>query len=107
MFGDSRVSQSNINPTTLRLSMHVPCPPLPEQRKIADILTTWDKALTQLDDLIEAQERRKKALMQQLLTGRRRLKGFDKSKGKTAATGLAFIPPIGSGSDSARSPKRC
>lgn len=53
-------------------------PPLPEQRKIADILTTWDEALTQLDALIEAQERRKKALMQQLLTGRRRLKGFSK-----------------------------
>jgi type I restriction enzyme S subunit len=53
-------------------------PPLPEQCKIADILTTWDEALTQLDALIEAQERRKKALMQQLLTGRRRLKGFSK-----------------------------
>jgi len=62
------VSQSNINPTTLRLSMHVPLPPLPEQRKIADILTTWDEALTALDDLIEAQERRKRALMQQLLS---------------------------------------
>lgn len=54
--------------------IEIPCPPLPEQRKIADILTTWDEALTQLDALIEAQERRKKALMQQLLTGRRRLK---------------------------------
>ncbi len=43
-------------------------PPLPEQRKITDILSTWDEALTQLDALIEAQERRKKALMQQLLT---------------------------------------
>ena len=53
-------------------------PPPSEQRKIADILTTWDEALTQLDALIEAQERRKKALMQQLLTGRRRLKGFSK-----------------------------
>jgi type I restriction enzyme S subunit len=53
-------------------------PRLPEQRKIADILSTWDEALTQLDALIEAQERRKKALMQQLLTGRRRLKGFSK-----------------------------
>lgn len=72
------VSQSNINPTTLRLSMHVPCPPLPEQRKIADILTTWDEALEKLDALIEAQERHKQALMQQLLTGRRRLKGFSK-----------------------------
>jgi type I restriction enzyme S subunit len=52
----------------------VPLPPLPEQRKIADILNTWDEALEKLDAIIEAQERRKKALMQQLLTGRRRLK---------------------------------
>jgi type I restriction enzyme S subunit len=50
-------------------------PPLPEQRKIADILSSWDEALTQLDALIEAQERRKKALMQQLLTGKKRLGG--------------------------------
>lgn len=56
----------------------IPAPPLPEQRKIADILATWDQALTQLDALIEAQERGKKALMQQLLTGCRRLKGFSK-----------------------------
>lgn len=69
------VSQSNINPTTLKLAMQVPLPPLPEQRKIADILSTWDEALTQLDALIEAQERRKKALMQQLLTGKKRLAG--------------------------------
>jgi type I restriction enzyme S subunit len=59
-------------------SVRVSLPPLPEQRKIADILSAWDEALSQLDALIEAQERRKKALMQQLLTGRRRLKGFCK-----------------------------
>lgn len=70
----------------------IPKPPLPEQRKIADILTTWDEALTQLDALIEAQERRKKALMQQLLTGRRRLKGFDQSKGKTASDRFGIYP---------------
>ena len=51
-------------------------PHISEQRKIADILTTWDEALTQLDALIDAQERRKKALMQQLLTGRSRLRPY-------------------------------
>lgn len=65
------------SPTTIE-SFEFALPPLPEQRKIADILTTWDEALTQLDALIEAQERRKKALMQQLLTGRRRLRGLTK-----------------------------
>jgi len=72
--------------------MFFPLPPLPEQRKIADILTTWDEALTQLDALIEAQERRKRALMQQLLTGRRRLKGFDRSMGKTASDRFGIYP---------------
>jgi type I restriction enzyme S subunit len=59
--------------------LRVPLPPLPEQRKIADILSTWDEALARIDALIEAQERRKNALMQQLLTGRRRLKGFSRA----------------------------
>lgn len=60
------------------LDIEAPLPPLPEQRKIADILTTWDGALEKLDALIAAKDRRKQALMQQLLTGRRRL-GSDKS----------------------------
>jgi type I restriction enzyme S subunit len=56
--------------------MLVPLPPLPEQQKIADILGTWDEALEKLDALIAAKTRRKQALMQQLLTGQRRLPGF-------------------------------
>ena len=51
-------------------------PPLPEQRKIADTLSTWDKALEKLDALIAAKDRRKKALMQKLLVGRKRFPGF-------------------------------
>jgi restriction endonuclease S subunit len=47
-----------------------------EQQKIAQILCTWDEALEKVDALIEAKERRKKALMQQLLTGKKRVKGF-------------------------------
>ena len=50
-------------------------PPLPEQRKIADILSTWDKAIETLDTLIAAKDRQKQALMQQLLTGKTRVKG--------------------------------
>lgn len=73
MHGVNGTGLQEIPITNLR-QVRLPVPPLPEQRKIADILTTWDEALTQLDALIEAQERRKKALMQQLLTGRRRLR---------------------------------
>lgn len=51
-------------------------PPLPEQRKIADILNTWDKAIEKQTQLIEKLELRKKGLMQQLLTGKRRIHGF-------------------------------
>lgn len=70
-------AQPNLNAGMVR-DADIELPPLPEQRKIADILTTWDEALTRLDALIEAQERRKKALMQQLLTGKKRFPAFAK-----------------------------
>ena len=52
-------------------------PPLPEQKKIAKILSAWDKAITTTEKLLANSEHQKKALMQQLLTGRRRFPGFD------------------------------
>ena len=52
-------------------------PPLPEQNKIAHILSTWDKAIGTVEKLIENSKAQKKALMQQLLTGKRRLPGFE------------------------------
>lgn len=51
----------------------IPLPPLPEQKKIAEILSTWDKAIEQSQKLIEKLILRKKGLMQQLLTGSLRL----------------------------------
>ncbi|WP_038290289.1 restriction endonuclease subunit S [Zooshikella ganghwensis] len=52
------------------------CPPLPEQKKIAKILSTWDKAITTTEQLLANSKQQKKALMQQLLTGKKRLPGF-------------------------------
>ena len=52
------------------------CPPLPEQRAIASCLSTIDAAITKTNQLIAQKELRKKWLMQQLLTGKKRLKGF-------------------------------
>jgi type I restriction enzyme S subunit len=50
-----------------------PVPPLPEQRKIAQILSTWDRGIATTEKLINASKQQKKALMQQLLTGKKRL----------------------------------
>lgn len=55
-------------------------PPLPEQRKIAEILNTWDKAIALLEQLITAKRKLKQGLMQQLLTGKKRFKEFEGNK---------------------------
>jgi type I restriction enzyme S subunit len=46
----------------------VPFPPLPEQRKIAEILSTVDEAIQKVDEAIAKTERLKRGLMQKLLT---------------------------------------
>ncbi len=51
-------------------------PPLPEQRKIADILSTWDQAIETTEALLANARTQKRALMQQLLTGKRRFPAF-------------------------------
>lgn len=51
-------------------------PPLAEQKKIAEILCTWDDAIEKQSKLIEKLELRKRGLMQRLLTGKTRLPGF-------------------------------
>ena len=51
-------------------------PPLPEQQKIAQILSTWDKAITKTEELIRKKQEQKKGLMQQLLTGKMRFREF-------------------------------
>lgn len=60
----------------------IPVPPLKEQTSIASLLSTWDKAINTLTQLIAQKELRKKWLMQQLLTGKKRLKGFENTKWK-------------------------
>jgi type I restriction enzyme, S subunit len=55
----------------------IPLPPLEEQRKIAAILGTWDKAIDLLQRLTEALQARTKGLMQKLLTGEVRFAEFE------------------------------
>jgi type I restriction enzyme S subunit len=52
-------------------------PPLSEQQKIAEILTVWDNAIDIQMRFIASLQKRKQGLMQQLLTGKKRLKGFE------------------------------
>ncbi|MFR9543496.1 MAG: restriction endonuclease subunit S [Rikenellaceae bacterium] len=51
-------------------------PPLAEQERIAEVLGTWDVAIEKQGALVDALTRRKQALMQQLLTARKRLPNF-------------------------------
>ncbi|HJG87982.1 restriction endonuclease subunit S [Barnesiella viscericola] len=57
-------------------SLQLPVPPLAEQKKIAEVLGVWDKAIEKQSQLIEQLTLRKRGLMQQLLTGKKRLPGF-------------------------------
>jgi type I restriction enzyme S subunit len=66
---------ASINSTQLK-KFPIPFPPFAEQKKIAEILSTWDAAIEQTRKLIEVKKRCKKALMQQLLTGKNCLPGF-------------------------------
>lgn len=63
---------SRINIADIK-KLKVASPPLPEQRKIAKILSTWDKSISSTERLIDNSKQQKKALMQQLLTGKKRL----------------------------------
>ena len=65
-------AQPNINAKEYG-SMEIPLPPIPEQQKIAKILSTWDKAISTTERLIDNSTQQKEALMQQLLTGKKRL----------------------------------
>lgn len=63
---------ASINSTQIK-EFPVLVPPLSEQKKIAQILSTWDKAIFTTDQLLANSQQQKKALMQQLLTGKKRL----------------------------------
>lgn len=67
--------------------------PLPEQKAIAQVLSTADAAIHTTEKLIAQKKLRKKWLMQQLLTGKKRLKGFENTKWKIQPL-ENFINPI-------------
>lgn len=56
---------------------YIVAPSLAEQKKIAEILSAQDKLIELKEKLIEEKKRQKKYLMQQLLTGKKRMLGFN------------------------------
>lgn len=70
------VSQYNINPSSLLRHFPLLLPPLPEQTAIAEAMDSWRAAAVVLKRLVDAKRRFRLGLMQELLTGKRRLKEF-------------------------------
>lgn len=68
-------------------------PPLHEQKQIAAILSTWNDSINFTESLIAAKQERRQWLMQQLLTDKIRLPGFDKPR-KTVHLGDVFTNRI-------------
>ena len=63
----------SINLSTIR-EIKVSLPPLEEQKKIAEILSKWDKVIELKKAKKEKLERMKKKVMELLLTGKVRVK---------------------------------
>ena len=77
--GLSKFASGSGVPTLNRNDVHVSkvaVPPIEEQRQIIRVLELWDTAIEEQSKLIEKLNLRKRALMQQLLTGKKRLPGF-------------------------------
>ena len=71
------------------LEFRLPLPSINERTKIAAILTTQNKVIELKEKRLAEKQRQKKYLMQQLLTGKKRLPGFFKSW-KTVELGEIF-----------------
>ena len=59
------------------LEFSIPLPPLEERKKIAELLIMQDQVIELKEKRLAEKQRQKKYLMQQLLTGKKRLPGFD------------------------------
>lgn len=75
-------SMKNISKESF-LGLTITCPSLVEQQRISEILTTQDKVIDLKTKLLAEKQRQKKHLMRQLLTGKKRLPGFNGEWKKT------------------------
>jgi type I restriction enzyme S subunit len=78
----------------------IPLPPLAEQRKIAEILRTWDEAIETAEAELKAKQERKRWLMQAVLSGSLRLKGCNKAWENKRLDQVGKIVPGGTPSTS-------
>lgn len=85
--GQKRVQTDSI------ASYLLPLPPLEEQRRIAEILTTQDKIIALKERRLAEKRRQKTFLAQRLLTGKTRLPGFD-GEWKTERLGALFAERV-------------
>ena len=84
-------AQKNINVSFLK-KYPIIIPPIPEQQKIAAILSTWDKSIGLIENLIEVKEEMKRGVVQRLLTAKLRVKGFnDKWKERKFEEVFSFV----------------
>jgi type I restriction enzyme S subunit len=79
-------------PQSTCLKIEVICPPLAEQREIAEILGTWDAAIATVERMVAALRERKRGLMQRLLTGEMRFPGFERNAWKEIGLGDCVQP---------------
>jgi type I restriction enzyme S subunit len=82
--------RANIGQQSLRLVV-APVPPAPEQQAIAEALSDVDALIESLEKLIAKKRQIKQGAMQELLTGKRRLPGFE-SKPGYKQTEVGVIP---------------
>jgi len=90
----SMTAKSSVDSVRMEMiaDMPVPLPPLPEQRAISSALRDADALITSLNQLIAKKHDIKRATMQQLLTGKQRLPGFNRTGGKFKQTEVGGIP---------------
>ena len=78
MLDDAKGSNQKFIPLSYFRSFLVPLPPtIEEQQRIANVLSDVDTLINNLEKLIAKKKNIKQGAMQQLLTGKQRLSGFD------------------------------
>lgn len=76
-------NQANLS-AKLLAQYEIKLPPLPEQRKIAEILSCWDRAIEKTEEICRHYKNRIKAFRTHYLTGKQRLRGYNGNWKKTS-----------------------